>query len=212
MADKQSVPVPQFRSSEIVHGPTTTGQNQCVGCLDRADQLSAWGFRGWCLEAQRRLFSIFRAGSAKVRRLSGAVSCWLLAEYDDGPMSQLHGLIVGKLLTLTYRSAQLSSKLELLFQRRLKLSIQEQLLALQRQYRSLRFNQSSEEICSGCRHLARITFGNESFCDCFSACDGRDGQLNFVEHGCPSGQMVRVEELALSSGVGARPIAEVTHV
>lgn len=192
-------------ASKIFQRPSSTRESQRVHCGCRADKLSTRRFRRCTLKTEYRLLALLGACSAKVRRVPEALFVWLSRKDVGGAVSQACEFVVGKFLSLFYNSGAALFKLEIFVLEPRQLVLQQRLACLQRENGSLSINELSEQVCGGQGNLAGVALCDKSFCKGLCATDGRDGELNFAEHGCPSDSSVRVEEPALSVGVGGPP-------
>lgn len=194
-----------LRASKIFQRPPTSGEYQCVCSGGRADKPSARALRRGCLKAQDRLLAVVGAGSAQIRRVPESVFSWLLSKDVDGPGRKTYGFVIDQLLALSYNLGKLLFKFEFFFLRPRQLILKERLLALDGEHSALRLNEAGEKGCCGLSDFVGVALSDKAFGDGLCSGDGRDGHLNFIEHGCPSDGSVRVEEPALSVGAGGPP-------
>lgn len=196
---------PAFRASKVVERPPAAREGQRVCFGGRADKLPAGVFRRAGLKAQYRLLAALCAGCAQIRRVPESVFSWLLSKDIGGTGGKTYGFVVGQLLALSYNLGKLLFKFEFFFLRPRQLILKERLLSLDIEHSALRLNQAAQKGCCGVSDFVGIALSDKAFGDCLGSCDGRDGHLNLIEHGCPSDGSVRVEEPALSVGAGGPP-------
>lgn len=182
-----------LRAPKVLRRPSAAGEGQQVRLGCRADKFSAGVFLRARLKAEYRLLALVRAGSAKVRRVPESIFCWLSRHDVDRSVSKTGEFVVGKLLALSYNCGAALFKFEIFVLEPRQLILKKRLLALECKHCALCFDKTREKVCRGGCDLGCVTFGNQSFRDGLCACNGRDGELNFTEHGCPSCGM-RVEE------------------
>ncbi len=195
------------RLTNVLKRPSTSGQLQCVRCGHRTHKSSAWIFLRAHLKVQRRVLSVLEACSAQVGRFAHA--CFVrLCRIDNAMAASNRGeFVIGVLLARSFNTFQAVGKFRIFFLEPRQLVIEKCLVALDSQNRCLCVDQSGVERGSQLGELEGVALGDKPLGDAFGASDGRDGQLNFIEHGSPSDKTVRVEELALSCGEGFRHVA-----
>ena len=199
-----------LRAPKVVQRPSATGEGQQMRLGGWADKFSTGVFLRARLKAEYRFLAFFGAASAQVRRMPESIFSWLLRHDIDRSVSKTGELVVGKLLALSYNSGAALFKFEIFVLEPRQIILKERLIALECKHCALCLNETREKVCSSGRDLGGVAFGNQSFRDGFGSCDGCDGELDFIEHGCPSDGSMRVEELAFSSGCG-RPTKEAAH-
>ena len=190
-----------LRAPKVLRRPSAAGEGQQVRLGCRADKFSAGVFLRARLKAEYRLLALVRAGSAKVRLVPESIFCRLSRHDVDRSVSKTGEFVVGKLLALSYNCGAALFKFEIFVLEPRQLILKKRLLVLECEHCALCLDKTREKVCCGGCDLGCVTFGSQSFRDGLCACNGRDGELNFTEHGCPSCGM-RVEELAFSTGCG----------
>lgn len=195
------------RLTNVLKRPSTSGQLQCVRCGHRTHKSSAWIFLRAHLKVQRGVLSVLQACSAQVGRFAHA--CFVrFCRIDNALAASNRGeFVIGVLLARSFNTFQAVGKFRIFFLEPRQLVIEKCLVALDSQNRCLCVDQSGVERGSQLGELEGVALGDKPLGDAFGASDGRDGQLNFIEHGSPSDKTVRVEELALSCGEGFRHVA-----
>ena len=201
-----------FRASKVVERPPAAREGQRVCFGGWADKLPAGVFRRAGLKAQYRLLASLGAGSAQIRRVPESVFSWLLSKDVDGPRRKTYGFVIGQLLALSYNLGKLLFKFEFFFLRPRQLILKERLLSLDVEHSALCLNEAGQKGCCGLSNFVGVALSDKSFGNGLCSGDGRDGHLNFIEHGCPSDGSVRVEEPALSVGAGGPPSAPAAPV
>ena len=197
-----------FGSADVLGRPAAAWQGDRVPGIDRADERPCTPL----LELQDCVLAAAFACWTKVWLPTDPVRIWFWGKYERST-SNVGEFVFGKPLFFLQRSYKLRFGVSETLRKR-RVLVQKCLLRrLNAQYGVLRFDDMREQRGGGEAHFVGVALGNQAFGEGLDACDGGEGHLKFIKHGCPSGKTVRVEELAVSSGEGSRPneAGEVAH-
>lgn len=196
------------RFAQVFKRPASRGQLQCVFCRDRAHKPAARIFLRAHLKVQRGALSFLEACGTQVGRMSHACFVFFCRVDNAMVVGNRGQFVIDVLLARSFNTFQAVGKFRIFFLQPRKLLVEKRLISLRIQQCRLRLNQLGVESSCQSHELERVSLGGKAIDDGLCTCDGRDGQLNFIEHGSPSDKSVRVEEPAFSCGEGFHPTGE----
>lgn len=199
---------PSCKSPDVAERPCASRQIQCVSRGGWADKAARCLRRG-LLKAEYGVLALAKAGSAQVRRVSGAIFVRALRVYEDASASEWSQFVANELMAPAYNLCIPFFKFEFFVLEPRQIVLKQRLAALEREHCGLGVNESSQKIGGGFGQLDGVPLCAKSFCNGLCARDGGNGHLNFTEHGQPQ----KVDR-ALSGGKGAPEVTtaeEVSH-
>lgn len=200
-----------FRASKMFWRPSTTGKRERVPGDFGTNKPTTRRFHYRLLKTQDRVLALAFAGWAQIWRPANAVRAWLW-RVDHSAASDVSKFITLKLIGALQRASKFRFKVAFfLLERRERVVLRLQRI-LETEDGHPCGSDLFEEAIDSLRDLSRVALGDKPFSDRLCSSKGRDSHLDFIEHGGPSDSSVRVEEPALSVGVGHLPSAPAAPV
>lgn len=197
---------PSCKSPDVAERPCASRQIQCVSRGGWADKAARCLRRG-LLKAEYGVLALAKAGSAQVRRVSGAIFVRALRVYEDASASEWSQFVANELMAPAYNLCIPFFKFEFFVLEPRQIVLKRRLAALECEHRTLGLDEASQKAGGSFGKPDGVSFGSKPLCNGLCARDGSDGHLNFTEHGRPL-----VGGRALSGGEGAPSTTEeVSH-